>query len=139
MINDPEKRLIEALKNVDAHGDVAPPHVHDPMAMVLRGNAIQAHLMHWDDARGRFALTGAGRRRISARGRAPCTILSFRKHDVLDSGMQPGNRLAAILRNNQCGCFPARWVPRAIALGQLLQQRLGLLDVDRVEALGRPA
>ena len=24
MINDPEKRLIEALKNVDAHGDVAP-------------------------------------------------------------------------------------------------------------------
>jgi NAD(P)-dependent dehydrogenase (short-subunit alcohol dehydrogenase family) len=42
MINDPEKRLIEALKNVDAHGDVAPPHVHDPMTMVLRGNAIQA-------------------------------------------------------------------------------------------------
>ena len=25
MISDPEKRLIEALKNVDAHGDVAPP------------------------------------------------------------------------------------------------------------------
>jgi hypothetical protein len=24
MINDPENRLIEALKNVDAHGDVAP-------------------------------------------------------------------------------------------------------------------
>jgi len=23
MINDPEKRLIEALKNVDAHGDAA--------------------------------------------------------------------------------------------------------------------
>ena len=64
MINDPEKRLIEALKNVDAHGDVAPPHVHDPMTMVLRGNAIQAHLMHWDDARGRYALTGAGGRRI---------------------------------------------------------------------------
>src|SRR4029077_11037254 len=42
MINDPEKRLIEALKNVDAHGDVAPHHVHDPMTMVLRGNAIQA-------------------------------------------------------------------------------------------------
>jgi len=43
MINDPEKRLIEALKNVDAHGDVAAPHVHDPMIMVLRGTAIQAH------------------------------------------------------------------------------------------------
>ena len=26
MINGPEKKLIEALKNVDAHGDVAPPH-----------------------------------------------------------------------------------------------------------------
>ena len=43
MINDPEKRLIEALKNVDAHGDVAPPQVQDPMTMVLRGNAIQTH------------------------------------------------------------------------------------------------
>jgi hypothetical protein len=88
MINDPENRLIEALKNVDAHGDVAPPHIHDPMTMVLRGNAIQAHLMHWDDARGRYALTGAGRRRISARGRAPGTILSFRKRDVFGSGVQ---------------------------------------------------
>jgi hypothetical protein len=26
MIDAPEKRLIEALKNVDAHGDVAPAH-----------------------------------------------------------------------------------------------------------------
>ena len=43
MINGPEKRLIEALKNVDVHGDVAPPHVHDPMTMVLRENAIQAN------------------------------------------------------------------------------------------------
>jgi hypothetical protein len=25
-----EMRLIEALKKVDAHGDVAPAHVHDP-------------------------------------------------------------------------------------------------------------
>ena len=89
MISDPEKRLIEALKNVDEHGDVAPHHVHDPMTMVLRGNAIQAHLMHWDDVRGRYALTGAGSRRISPRGRAPGTILSFRKHDVSGSGMQP--------------------------------------------------
>ena len=88
MTSDPEKRLIEALKNVDAHGDVAPPHVHDPMTMVLRGNAIQAHLMHWDATRGRYALTGAGRRRISARGRAPGTIPSFRKRDVLVSRMQ---------------------------------------------------
>ena len=50
MINDPEKRLIEALKNVDAHGDVAPPHVHDPMTMVLRENAIPrltSRNAHW--------------------------------------------------------------------------------------------
>jgi len=87
MINGPEERLIEALKNVDAHGDVAPPHVHDPMTMVLRENAIQANLMRWDDARGRYALTGAGRRRISARGRVPGTILSFGRRDVLRSGV----------------------------------------------------
>jgi hypothetical protein len=60
-----------------------PPHVHDPMTMVLRENAIQAHLMHWDDARGRFALTGAGRRRISARGRAPGRpILQKKRRDA---------------------------------------------------------
>jgi hypothetical protein len=76
-----EKRLIEALKNVDVHGDVAPAHVHDPMTMLLRENAIQAHLMRWDDVRDRYVLTGTGRRRISARGRAPGTVLSFRKRD----------------------------------------------------------
>ncbi len=42
MIDALEKRLIEALKSVDAHGDVAPAHVHDPMTMSLRENAIQA-------------------------------------------------------------------------------------------------
>ena len=76
-----EKRLIEALKNVDVHGDVAAAHVHDPMTMLLRENAIQAHLMRWDDVRDRYVLTGPGRRRISARGRAPGTVLSFRKRD----------------------------------------------------------
>jgi hypothetical protein len=40
MINDPEARLIEALKNVDAHGDVAPPHVHHPMIMALRDKRL---------------------------------------------------------------------------------------------------
>ena len=33
MINGPEETLVEALKKVDVHGDVAPPHVHDPMTM----------------------------------------------------------------------------------------------------------
>jgi hypothetical protein len=81
MIDALEERLTEALKRVDAQGDVAPAHVHDPMTMVLRQNAIQANLMRWDDARGRYALTGTGRRRISAGSRAPGTVVSFRKRD----------------------------------------------------------
>jgi len=48
---------------------------------------IQADLMRWDDARGRHVLTGTGRRRITARGRAPGTILAFRKRDVLRGGV----------------------------------------------------
>jgi len=36
MTDAQEKRLIEALRKVDAHGDVAPAHVQDPMTMVLR-------------------------------------------------------------------------------------------------------
>jgi hypothetical protein len=74
MIDALEKRLIEALKSVDAHGDVAPAHVHDPMTMSLRGNAIQANLMRWDDVRGRYVLTGTGRRRIGEGSRAPGTV-----------------------------------------------------------------
>ena len=54
MTNGPEKRLIEALKKVDVHGDVAPADVHDPMTMLLRENAIQANLIRWDDARDRY-------------------------------------------------------------------------------------
>ena len=68
MIDALEKRLIDALKKVDAHGDVAPAHVHDPMTMLLRENAVRADLMRWDDERGRFLLTGTGRRRITAVG-----------------------------------------------------------------------
>jgi hypothetical protein len=74
-----EERLIAALKSVEEHGDVAPADVHDPMTMLLRENAIQSHLMRWDDARGGYVLTGTGRRRIAARGRAPGTVLSFRR------------------------------------------------------------
>ena len=86
MIDTLEKRLIEALKTVDAHGDVAPAHVHDPMTMLLRENAIQAHLMCWDDMRGHFVLTGTGRRRISAGIRALGTVVSFRKRSVVGTG-----------------------------------------------------
>jgi hypothetical protein len=83
MIDALEARLIKALKSVDVHGDVAPAHVQDPMTMLLRENAIQAHLMRWDDGRGRYVLTGTGRRRISASSRAPGTVVSFRERGVV--------------------------------------------------------
>jgi hypothetical protein len=81
-----EKKLIEALKRVDAHGDVAPAHVHDPMTIVLRENAVQANLVRWDEDRGRYVLTGTGRRRISAGSRATGTVLSFRRLGAVGSG-----------------------------------------------------
>ena len=85
MMDALEKRLIEALKSVDAHGDVAPAHVHDPMTMLLRENAIQANLMRWDDVRGRYVLTGTGRRRIGEGSRAPGAVVSFRKRGIVHS------------------------------------------------------
>lgn len=81
-MTDPlEKRLIEALTKVDAHGDIAPAHVQDPMTMVLRERAVQADLMRWDDSRGHYVLTGTGRSRISARRRAPGVVIRFEKRD----------------------------------------------------------
>ena len=56
------------------------------MTMLLRENAIQAHLMRWDDARDRYVLTGTGRRRISAGSRAPGTVVSFRRRGIVTSG-----------------------------------------------------
>jgi hypothetical protein len=86
MIDALEKRLVEALKSVDAHGDVAPAHVHDPMTMLLRENAVRANLMRWDDGRGRYVLTGTGRRRISVGSRAPGAVVPFRNRGVVGSG-----------------------------------------------------
>jgi hypothetical protein len=93
MIEALEKRLMEALKSVDAHGDIAPAHVHDPMTMSLRENAIQANLMRWDDVRGRYVLTGTGRRRIGEGSRAPGTVVSFRKRGIVGNG--PPHRKSA--------------------------------------------
>ena len=89
-----EKRLIEALERVDVHGDVAPAHVHDPMTMLLRENAIQAHLVRWDDLRGRYVLTGTGRRRITAGSRALGTVVSFRRRGVIDGAATPPRKAA---------------------------------------------
>jgi hypothetical protein len=82
-----EKRLVEALKSVDAHGDVAPAHVHDPMTMLLRENVVRDNLVRWDDVRGRYVLTGTGRRRIIQRSRAPGAVVSFRNRGVVGSGV----------------------------------------------------
>ncbi len=78
MNENQEEKLIEALKKVDIHGDVAPAHVQDPMTMVLRQRAIQGDLIRWDDNRGHYVLTGTGRNRISARHRAPAVVIRFR-------------------------------------------------------------
>ena len=78
MTDAQEKRLIEALRKVDAHGDVAPAHVQDPMKMVLRQRSIQADLMRCDDSRGHYVLTGTGRSRISARSRVPGAVVRFK-------------------------------------------------------------
>jgi hypothetical protein len=86
MIDRLEKRLIEALRSVDAHGDVAPAHVHDPTTMLLRENVVRENLVRWDDVRDRYVLTGTGRRRISQGSRAPGTVVSFRRRGVSDSG-----------------------------------------------------
>jgi hypothetical protein len=84
MAETPETQLIEALKKVDVYGDIAPPHVQDPMTMVLRQNAIQADLIRWDDSRARFVLTGTGRNRITARSRSSGKILRFKMRDEND-------------------------------------------------------
>ena len=60
------------------------------MTMLLRENAIQTHLVRWDDVRGRYVLTGTGRRRIGAGCRAPGTVVSFRKHAVVGTGSLHG-------------------------------------------------
>ncbi|HXY57515.1 MAG TPA: hypothetical protein VEH76_02945 [Methylocystis sp.] len=84
-----EAKLVEALRKVDVHGDVAPPHVQDPMTMVLRQTAIQGDLIRWDDSRGHYVLTGTGRNRITARNRAPGSVLRFRKRDELAEPAKP--------------------------------------------------
>ncbi|WP_442755985.1 hypothetical protein ACNHKD_04925 [Methylocystis sp. JAN1] len=78
MTDSQEDQLIEALRKVDAHGDVAPPHVQDPMTMVIRQRALMADLMRWDDRSGRYVLTGTGRSRITARHRTPAAVLRFK-------------------------------------------------------------
>jgi hypothetical protein len=88
MTDSQEAKLIEALKKVDAHGDIAPPHVQDPMTMALRQRAIQNDLMRWDDSRGRYVLTGTGRTRITARNRTPGSVLRFRRRDEIDGAPQ---------------------------------------------------
>ena len=99
MIDALEKRMIEALKSVEAHGDVAPAHVHDPMRTLLREKAIQVHLMRWDDARDRYVLTGMGRRRLSARSRAPGAVVPFRKRGVMCSSVPARNPAGTKLKD----------------------------------------
>jgi hypothetical protein len=88
MAETPENQLIEALKKVDVYGDIAPPHVQDPMTIVLRRNAIQADLIRWDDSRAGFVLTGTGRNRITVSSRSSGKILHFKMRDKNDGRAQ---------------------------------------------------
>ena len=96
MTDAPKKRLIEALRKVDMHGDVAPCHVQDPMTMVLRQKALQANLMRWDNSGGFYVLTGTGRSRISARNHGHCAIIPFkvrnRGNDCVTDSMRVRDR-----------------------------------------------
>ena len=78
MTDPQEETMIEALRKVDAHGDVAACHVQDPMTMVLRKKAIQANLMRWDDSSGRYVLTCTGRSQISTRNHVASAIVQFK-------------------------------------------------------------
>ena len=82
MTSPAETRLIEALERVDRDGDVGPADAHDPMTMALRHRALQSDLIRWDDDRARYVLTGTGRGRIAARGRAQASIVPFRRRDA---------------------------------------------------------
>jgi hypothetical protein len=101
MTDDQEKRLIEALRKVDAHGDVAPAHVQDPMTMVLRKRAIQADLMRWDDSRGHFVLTGTGRSRISARSRVPGAVGRFKTRNDMQGSDDTGQPMRRNLKQGR--------------------------------------
>ncbi len=78
------KKLVEALKKLDAFGDVAPAHVQDPTTMIIRQIAVQDDLMRWDSDRGHYVLTLTGRRRIAGRNAQPAAVLRFRKRDEKD-------------------------------------------------------
>ncbi len=76
-----EARLVEALKSVDAYGDVSPRPEHDPMTVALRQKAVNGDLIRWDDSRARYVLTGSGRSRIAARSRPSASVLRFKPRD----------------------------------------------------------
>src|SRR6516165_10235743 len=108
MAETPENKLIEAFKKVDVYGDIPPPHVQDPMTMVLRQNAIQVDLIRWDDRRARFVLTGTGRNRITARSRSSGKSCA--------SGCV--TRTAAGLHYGRPDFCASRPIPRASRLGK---------------------
>jgi hypothetical protein len=53
--------------------------------MLLRENVVRDNLVRWDDVRGRYVLTGTGRRRIAQGSRAPGAVVSFRNRGVVGS------------------------------------------------------
>ena len=94
------RKLIEALTKVDVHGDVARTHAQDPMTAVLRQRAVQADLMHCDESRGHYVLTGTGRSRNQRAQPRP-----WRRHTIQEAQRQgngaPYSRLTGNTRETK--------------------------------------
>lgn len=67
--------FLAALRNVDQHGDVAPPAASEtPSNVAARHRAFLENLIAWDEARGRFILTATGRSRLASVARPSASV-----------------------------------------------------------------
>ncbi|HRY04836.1 MAG TPA: hypothetical protein P5256_17010 [Beijerinckiaceae bacterium] len=70
--------FLAALRNVEQHGDVAPPAASEtPSNVAARHRACLENLIAWDDARGRFVLTATGRTRLTGATRVSATVTTL--------------------------------------------------------------
>jgi len=123
-----KRELTRPLKMSTAHARRPPssrPRSHDNG---VRGNAIQAHLMHWTDARVAWALTGVGLRTNSLECRTPGRSYPSVSATCLARRAQHGNRLASILGIIRAVCFAARGRCLKPLRRPLLQIRLWLFQ-----------
>lgn len=75
-MNDPEKRLIEALEAIDRTGSVAAD--TSPASGIMRETLQVRDLARYDHDRDRWIVTGTGRALLTRRRRGTGTVLEFR-------------------------------------------------------------